>query len=156
MFQNLPLSFFQDGTWNDNTCENPHSGFICKAPKTLKPVGTAQADLSHGCSVVSSVFLLQLGQDLHYVYAENIFLISHAYNFSHLLTNSINKSLMISLCPTTKWRVGWWGAGGGGVHIVLPFIICTSMCPSVYVSNCPYVHPSITLYGTVSVSTNSR
>ena len=56
MFQNLPLSFFQDGTWNDNTCENPHPGFICKAPKTLKPVGTAQADLSQGCSVVSSQF----------------------------------------------------------------------------------------------------
>ena len=46
-------TILQDGTWNDYTCENPQSGFICKTPKALKPNGSPQANVSSGCSVVS-------------------------------------------------------------------------------------------------------
>lgn len=45
--------FLKDGTWNDEMCENPQSGFVCKAPKTLVPTGKPQMNLAAGCSNVS-------------------------------------------------------------------------------------------------------
>ena len=54
---NLGLLSLQDGTWNDETCENPQSGFVCKAPKALVHTGTPQINLAAGCSNVSVQYL---------------------------------------------------------------------------------------------------
>ncbi|XP_045209803.2 macrophage mannose receptor 1-like isoform X2 [Mercenaria mercenaria] len=39
----------KDGTWNDQICEDPREGFICKTHKAILPRSTSQHNMAAGC-----------------------------------------------------------------------------------------------------------
>lgn len=47
------LFISQDGMWNDEMCEYPSQGFICKAPKSIISSAVLQPNTAKGCPGVS-------------------------------------------------------------------------------------------------------